>query len=158
MTKVGMVGHWSRNPIMISRNPSYWGCRPAVRPGGGQAVTTGRLVQVPPGNRDQPEPTADEQVTGQVKRRQVRVTAPPDEIVPQMSAGVGRLRAWHFGAEPAGQQIHRQRDAVHLGEQRGKNAVKAPIARQSRRVRGWKKLAAKTTNSAVLMITNGHRP
>ena len=27
MTTVGMVGHCSGNPIMISRNPSYWGCR-----------------------------------------------------------------------------------------------------------------------------------
>src|SRR6266536_5000905 len=39
-----------------------------------------------------------------------------------------------------------------------RNAVNAPIARQSRPVRGWKKLAANTANSAVLMITRGHSP
>src|SRR6266487_108532 len=39
-----------------------------------------------------------------------------------------------------------------------RNAVNAPIARQSRPVRGWKKLAANTANNAVLTITSGHSP
>ena len=27
ITNVGRVGHWSRNPTMIARNPTYWGWR-----------------------------------------------------------------------------------------------------------------------------------
>ena len=38
------------------------------------------------------------------------------------------------------------------------NAEYAPMARQSRVVRGWKKLPAKTMRSALLMITSGHKP
>jgi hypothetical protein len=36
--------------------------------------------------------------------------------------------------------------------------VNPPIARQSRPVRGWKKLAANTANSTVFSATSGHRP
>jgi hypothetical protein len=39
-----------------------------------------------------------------------------------------------------------------------RKAVDPPIARQSRRVRGWKKLIAKMPNRAVLRMTRGHRP
>ena len=39
-----------------------------------------------------------------------------------------------------------------------RNAVNAPIARQSRVVLGWKKLIAKTTNNTMFTATSGHSP
>jgi len=39
-----------------------------------------------------------------------------------------------------------------------RNAENAPIARQSRPLRGWKKLAAKMMSRPVLRSTSGHSP
>lgn len=39
-----------------------------------------------------------------------------------------------------------------------RNAVNAPIAHQSRLPRGWQKLIANSTNSAVFRMTSGHSP
>jgi len=39
-----------------------------------------------------------------------------------------------------------------------RNAENAPMARQSRLVRGRKKPAANSTNTPVLSTTRGHRP
>ena len=39
-----------------------------------------------------------------------------------------------------------------------RNALNTPIARQSRLLRGWKKLTANSTNNAVFRMTSGHSP
>lgn len=61
--------------------------------------------------------------------------------------GSRRLRGGRRSAEP-----------VHLGEQGHQKRREPPMTRQSRSLRGWKKLAANSTNRPVLMITKGHNP
>ena len=67
-----------------------------------------------------------------------------------------------MGAGPAGEQIERQRNAVHLDEQRHdegrERAGNAPRERRSRAVRGSKKLNANRMNTAAFTITRNHRP
>ena len=90
---------------------------------------------------------------------EIHILFEPEQRVKEVSCVVREeVHAREPAAEPAGEQIDGEREAVHLDEQRNMNAERLPNVRQSRFVCGLKKLNAKKMKKAELMRTSVQSP
>src|SRR5680860_1384325 len=74
-------------------------------------------VQMTPRGGDQPEAPGDDDIARQVEGRQMRVPLPADQVGPEMAGVMGEVDPGDQARERPGQQVDRQRVAVHLGEE-----------------------------------------
>jgi len=90
-----------------------------VRAAAGQRFLLLRLVKNRPCHGQQPEAADDEERRQQVERPEVGIGLPAEQHLGQM-AGIVRkpVDVGEVLGQPAGQQIDRQREAVHLGKER----------------------------------------
>ena len=79
----------------------------------------GSLEEYGPGLCQEPEATDDEHRAQEVKRAEVRVTAPSEHHLQEVPRVVGKkIDSRKFRRQPPREQVDRQRKAVHLGEER----------------------------------------
>ncbi len=107
--------------------------QPRIRTGNGQPVRALGTIEHAPRRGQQPEPATDQDEAQHVERTEVRIGPPAEHHLEQMAGVVAEpIDAWEARRQPAREQIDRQREAVHLGEQRdeegGERAERAPVA------------------------------
>lgn len=95
-----------------------------------------RLIQDPPGGGQQDEAPEDQHVARNMQRTEMRISLPAEDRGPQMPAVVRHQVGMRMQpGEPAGQQVDRQRKAVHLRKQRHdkgtEGAEGTPVARSA---------------------------
>lgn len=75
-------------------------------------------IQHRPGGRQQPEAAADQDEACDVEWAEMRVGAPAEPHLQQMARVMAEpVHLRIVGAEPAAQDVQRQREAIHFGEQ-----------------------------------------
>src|SRR5215217_1523015 len=92
-----------------------------------------RSIEDIPGSSEQDVPTSDEDIAQDVQRVEVRVTLPSQEYCWEVSVVVReQVNARVAAAEPSREQVDRQRETIHLGEERyqkgGERPERLPVA------------------------------
>ena len=103
----------------------------------GQPAVALRRVENPPCGCNKDEAAADQHAAHQMERTPVWIHCPAEESRPKVARIMGqRVERGEAAAGPAGQQIKRQRKAIHLDkksdDERRESAQRAPIARRLR--------------------------
>ena len=130
-----------------------------VGTGGRQLSPPLRLVEHAPGVRDQHEAAADESKAQEMERPEVRVDLPAEQHLGEVAGIVGEPVDLRVPAlQPPGEEVDGQGKPYISVNSATMKALKAPKERQSRFVRGLKKLKAKMMNTAELMMTSDQRP
>ena len=87
--------------------------------GGRQGVRLLGRVENLPGRGKEHEAAEDEQIADPVKWSQVRISPPTEDRLRKVSRVVSEpIHPWKLRRQPAREQINRQREAIHLREQR----------------------------------------
>ena len=91
------------------------------------------FVEYLPARGNQDEATADESEAQKVERPKMRVGSPAEHLLKKVPSVVGEpIDARKTALQPAREQIDRQWEPVHLGEQRNQKGAKgaegAPVA------------------------------